>query len=358
LIFYWPIQHAAFCRSHFHPLAAFCPSHFQPLATLAAFCPSHFQPIAVFCRSHFQPLQKREQTTITMRLGDFVIAIAYFSIALQILVSLYRYQRLAWAPKDVLVLLVLFVLIFFLCGAGHLLRCMGWADTSTFQALNMMTGFITLATALYFPLQLPHLSASLDGLQDLVKLKEEAAESKRQLMTFMSFLCHELRNPLFAITSSISFLEDEHMSPEQEKGLSLISQSAALMSRLVNDVLDIRKLELGKLEIEDHVFDLHNMLEGIKRSSCADAQQRHLDSVSVRTSIARELPRTVCGGRSSVFGVIAPVLWRIVSLSNTFFLTNQILFASCRSQTTCCRMPSSSQKRDTSTCLYRFTTIT
>ena len=84
-----------------------------------------------------------------LRIDDLLITIAYFSIPVQLVFSLYQYPRLAQMPLRILVLCILFALFIFLCGAGHLMRCLGRADTSTFVALNAMTSFISMLTALY-----------------------------------------------------------------------------------------------------------------------------------------------------------------------------------------------------------------
>jgi signal transduction histidine kinase len=163
-------------------------------------------------------------------INDLIIVAAYFSIPLQLSVLLYRFIHLSSLPKRVVVVGILFVLFILLCGVGHLLRCLGYGDSSVYVVNNTMTSLVSLATALSLPI------LCQDGVLDYIKLNEETAESKRRLQTFMAFLCHEIRNPLFAITSSISFLEDDPMTIEQEKGLGVISQSAELVSIEVSRV--------------------------------------------------------------------------------------------------------------------------
>jgi len=232
-------------------------------------------------------------TTTMMRMFDLIIAIAYFSIPIQLLASLYRYPRLTSMPRRIFVLLVLFALFIFLCGAGHLMRCLGRTDDTVFLVLNALTAFVSLLTALYLLPLVPSVMSALDkGLQDLVLLNAQTEESKRM---FMSFLCHEIRNPLFAITSSITFLGDDDLPQEQENMLSNISQSANLMLRLVNDVLDISKLESGKLRVKKHDFDLHKTMEGVASSVRIQVQQKYKGGVVFKYSMAKEVPQIVCG---------------------------------------------------------------
>jgi hypothetical protein len=86
--------------------------------------------------------------------------VAYFSIPLQLLASLWQYPRLVAMPYKILVLLVLLHSLS-LCGTGHLLRCLGKADTDFFYCVNNLTAFISLTTALYLPL-IPNLFGIID----------------------------------------------------------------------------------------------------------------------------------------------------------------------------------------------------
>ena len=185
-------------------------------------------------------------------------------------------------PMRLQILVVLFAFFIFLCGAGHGLRCMEQTQGTAFQVTNFLTAVVSLATCLYLIPLVPSLMSSLDeNLQSLKYLNEELEASKRKLMTFMAFLCHEIRNPLFVITSNISFLEDNAngttagtSSKVQEQALQAISQSADVMLRLVNDVLDISKLESGKLELQEHDFDLRETLRGVASSTALHKKKR------------------------------------------------------------------------------------
>jgi hypothetical protein len=116
----------------------------------------------------------------SLRIDDLIITIAYFSIPLQIVVSLWKYPRLASMPLKILVLLVLFALFIFLCGAGHLLKCLGQQGTDAFMYLNSLTAFISLTTALYLLPLVPNLMATIDeSLQALIRLNEETVSVGR-----------------------------------------------------------------------------------------------------------------------------------------------------------------------------------
>jgi len=188
------------------------------------------------------------------------------------------------------ILIVLFALFIFFCGTGHLLRSLELTKGRAFDVLNRLTAFISVATALYLVPIVPHLFQTLDAA-----LAAEM-ESKRKVMAFMSFLCHEIRNPLFAITSTITFMgDDASLSKEQQDSLECIEQSANLMLRLVNDVLDLSKLESGKIQLEKRRFDLIKMVEGTAASFQNSVAQRSKGEVSFKLNVESSVPRYVIG---------------------------------------------------------------
>ena len=108
-----------------------------------------------------------------MKIIDLIIALAYFSIPFQIVFGLCKFPRLTRrATTKVVVLLVLFALFIFLCGAGHLLRCIDLADTTLFRAVNILTAVISITTAVYLMPFVPNLLEMTD------KLYLEATTSK------------------------------------------------------------------------------------------------------------------------------------------------------------------------------------
>lgn len=90
--------------------------------------------------------------------------------------------------------------------------------------------------------------------------------------SFVSNLSHEFRTPLNSILALCQLLSDRadgDLSAEQDKQVGYIRRSAADLSDLVNDLLDMAKVEAGKIEIRPHVFPVHDLfgaLRGMLRS--------------------------------------------------------------------------------------------
>lgn len=86
------------------------------------------------------------------------------------------------------------------------------------------------------------------------RMAKEAAEAK---MAFFTDICHDLRTPLTLIADPVErMLDDENLSPRQKKTLSLVRRNAALLQKLVSEILDMRKIQKGKMELAVTEFNL------------------------------------------------------------------------------------------------------
>jgi hypothetical protein len=125
-----------------------------------------------------------------MRVDDLIIAASYFTIPVSVAFSLGKFSRLhflSMLPRTFLLLGVLFALFVLLCGIGHLLRALEMHATTAFLAVNILTGIISVTTAIYLIPMGPALVTNAEkAYQDLVNLNEETAASKRKLFTFMN----------------------------------------------------------------------------------------------------------------------------------------------------------------------------
>jgi signal transduction histidine kinase/CheY-like chemotaxis protein/streptogramin lyase len=97
--------------------------------------------------------------------------------------------------------------------------------------------------------------------EELLKAKQIAEKANQTKMQFLSNMSHEIRTPMNAIIGITDMMFDDIEEPVQKENLSLIKRSADNLLVIINDILDISKIESGKVEIEYIDFNLIELIE-------------------------------------------------------------------------------------------------
>jgi signal transduction histidine kinase/HAMP domain-containing protein len=111
------------------------------------------------------------------------------------------------------------------------------------------------------------------------RLYEKAQEADRLKSAFLASMSHELRTPLNSIIGFTGILLQGlvgDLNPEQDKQLHMVQNSARHLLELINDVLDISKIEAEQMNIFIEQFDLHDLIEKVVRSVTPMADRKNL----------------------------------------------------------------------------------
>jgi len=118
------------------------------------------------------------------------------------------------------------------------------------------------------------LSAKNKELEIAKNNAEEAAKAKTQ---FLSVMSHEIRTPMNAVIGITHLLIRDNPRPEQLEDLKILKFSAENLLGIINDVLDLNKIEAGKLNIEKVEFNLRNLAEGVRSSMMHKAREKGIE---------------------------------------------------------------------------------
>jgi PAS domain S-box-containing protein len=106
--------------------------------------------------------------------------------------------------------------------------------------------------------------------------KEEADRASRAKSDFLARMSHEIRTPMNAILNMTELARLTHLNEEQREYLRSVSDSGRHLLNLINDILDIARIESGRLELETRDFDLVDMLRTLLGSMREQARKKGL----------------------------------------------------------------------------------
>ncbi len=97
----------------------------------------------------------------------------------------------------------------------------------------------------------------------LLHAKEAAEAADRAKSEFLAIVSHEIRTPINGVIGFAQILADSPLSPEQREQVAIIKSSGQALEKLIADILDLSKIEAGKIEIESSPFGLHKCVEEV-----------------------------------------------------------------------------------------------
>jgi signal transduction histidine kinase/CheY-like chemotaxis protein len=114
------------------------------------------------------------------------------------------------------------------------------------------------------------------NLRESKLLGERHAELAETKSNFLATMSHELRTPLNSVIGLAALLVSDGSNAKQREQLDMLKFSAEGLLTLINDILDINKLEAGKLELEQAPFDLARLLNGIAQGMMFKVEEKAL----------------------------------------------------------------------------------
>lgn len=166
--------------------------------------------------------------------------------------------------------------------------------------------------------QLLHTNQRLErNLRELAQARDRAQAAAQARHSFLSSMSHELRTPLHGVMGNADLLQETELNAEQREMLGMIQRCAGLTLSIVDDILDLRKLEEGKVELDPVPFTLVQPAQDVVDSLRPIAQSKGLRLALV---VDPELPEQVLGDDRR----LQQVLLNLVSNALKFTTVGQV----------------------------------
>lgn len=142
-----------------------------------------------------------------------------------------------------------------------------WPDKSILTNVSFMYLPNQVAVALSHAAILEESMRARDLLMEqnvaLDLARREAETAIRARNDFLAVMNHEMRTPMHAIIALSSLLQETELTPEQRLMVETVLKSSNLLATLINDVLDLSRLEDGSLQLDIGTFNLHSVFKEV-----------------------------------------------------------------------------------------------
>lgn len=156
----------------------------------------------------------------------------------------------------------------------------------------------------------------------LIKAKEQAEIANSTKSAFLANMSHEIRTPLGVILGFTELMKDPSLSKEEkDQFLDTISRNGKTLIRIIDDILDLAKVESGKIEVEQVEFSLLNLMDEVINLFSESAKIKNL---YLRLNVSDEVPVTIYSDPTRLRQILINIIGNAIKFTKEGGITIQV----------------------------------
>ncbi|TAE70265.1 MAG: response regulator [Bacteroidetes bacterium] len=157
-----------------------------------------------------------------------------------------------------------------------------------------------------------------ENTESMRKAKEMAENSLRVKENFLANMSHEIRTPMNGVIGMIDVLNETNLDAQQKEYVNIVKKSSYTLLNILNDILDLSKIEAGKMKLQSKSLDLRKTIEKISTLFLQQAEKKNL---KILIEISEKIPQFIIADETRLLQIISNLMANAIKFTEKGSIT-------------------------------------